>query len=253
MRPVLPGFEPVVSRTRACRPLAWGMLQAMKSIRILWVVVAMTTLAASDVTDPAAAAGPILTAPDRRAIPQLVTREQDTIRFGTGVVVAPGIVLTAKHAVTGSVEIIFPNAKVTGHVQCRAPDRDTAVIKANLPATTPRYRVAFRTLKVGEAVRVGGYPDRTWIVATGRVTNVISSAILSGRRITTPMVVFKPALHQGASGSPVLDRKGYVVGIFIASNASDNYSIALPIASGLGPCRPLVKEGVVSLASARHA
>ena len=44
-------------------------------------------------------------------------------------------------------------------------------------------------------------------------------------------------------GSPVLDARGYVIGIFIASNPPENYSIALPITSGLGPCRPLVKEG----------
>src|SRR5574337_463170 len=201
------------------------------------------------------AAGPILLAPDRRAIPQLVTREQTEIRYGTGVVVGAETILTARHAVAGTVEVVLPNAKVIGGVRCRAPDRDTAVISAKLPPGTPRYRISFRTLKVGENVRVGGYPDRHWMVVSGRVTNMIKSAILSDRRVTTPMVVFKPALHQGASGSPVLDAKGYVVGIFVASNAREDYSIALPIATGLGPCRPLVKEGaapVVPLSSSRR-
>lgn len=203
----------------------------------------LTALGAAVLIGPVFAASPIFTVPDRRAIPQLVTHEKDLIRYGTGVVVGPETVLTAKHAVAGAVEVIFPRGKVVGHVQCRAPDRDTAVITAKLPKGTPRYRVAFRTLTVGELVRIGGYPGRTWTVAAGRVTNVIKTAILSGRRINTPMVVFKPALHQGASGSPVLDARGYVVGIFIASNPPENYSIALPITTGLGPCRPLIREG----------
>ena len=230
---------------RLCLPDApVGYASGVKDFQpFLWVALVLSALSAPFIIDPVSAAAPILTMPDRRAIPQLVTREKDIIRYGTGVVVGPETVLTAKHAVAGAVDIIFPIGKVTGHVQCRAPDRDTAVIAARLPKGTPRYRIAFRTLAVGELVRIGGYPGRTWTVAAGRVTNVIKTAILSGRRINTPMVVFKPALHQGASGSPVLDAKGYVVGIFIASNPPENYSIALPITTGLGPCRPLVREG----------
>jgi len=219
--------------------------------RVLWIAITAFTLGAILSAGPVFADGPILTVPDRRAIPQLVTREQDMIRYGTGVIVGPETILTARHAVSGAVDIVLPGGKVTGRVQCRAPDRDTAVITARLPEGTPRYRISFRTLKVGEAVRSGGYPGRKWTVVSGRVTNLIKSAILSGRRVTTPMIVFKPALHQGASGSPVLDMKGYVVGIFIASNPRENYSIALPISTGLGPCRPLVKEGAVPIPIAR--
>jgi len=228
-----------------------GYASGVKDFRpFLSVALVLIALSAALLIGPAFAASPILAMPDRRGIPQLVTRERDVIRYGTGFVVSPETVLTAKHAVAGAVEIIFPTGRVTGHVQCRAPDRDTAVIAARLPKDTPRYRVAFRTLAVGELVRIGGYPGRTWTVAAGRVTNVIKTAILSGRRINTPMVVFKPALHQGASGSPVLDARGYVVGIFVASNPPENYSIALPITTGLGPCRPLVKEGAAPTATA---
>ncbi len=202
---------------------------------------ALAVLALTTAASPARADGPVLTAPDRRGIPMLVTREGDVVRYGTGVIVGPETVLTAKHAVSGAVQIVLPAATVTGHVQCRAPDRDTAVITARLPRGTPRYRIAWRMVTVGEPVRTGGYPGRRWTVASGRVTQVIRVAVLSGRRVNTPMVVFRPALHQGASGSPVLDARGFVVAIFIASNPQENYSIALPIATGLGPCRVLVR------------
>src|SRR2546428_5864764 len=180
----------------------------------LCVALVLSALSVSLVIDPVSAAAPILTAPDRRAIPQLVTREKDIIRYGTGVVVGPETVLTAKHAVAGAVDIIFPIGKVTGHVQCRAPDRDTAVIAARLPKGTPRYRIAFRTLAVGEVVRIGGYPRRTWTVASGRGANLIKTALLSGPRINTPMVVFKPALHPGARGSPGPGGEGHAGGSF---------------------------------------
>jgi S1-C subfamily serine protease len=213
----------------------------MARLRPAAVAVLVVVAAAVLSPQPVRADGPVLTAPDRRGIPLLVTREADVVRYGTGVIVGPQTVLTAKHAVSGAVQIVLPAVTVTGHVQCRAPDRDTAVITARLPRGTPRYRIAWRTVAVGEPVRTGGYPGRRWTVASGRVTQVIQAAVLSGRRVTTPMVVFRPALHQGASGSPILDARGFVVAIFVASNPQENYSIALPMTTGLGPCRPLVR------------
>jgi len=41
-----------------------------------------------------------------------------------------------------------------------------------------------------------------------------------------------------------------VVGIFVASNAREDYSIALPIATGLGPCRSIVQEGAAPVVPA---
>src|SRR5256712_6945961 len=106
----------------------------------LLVALVLSALSVSLVIDPVSAAAPILTAPDRRAIPQLVTREKDIIRYGTGVVVGPETVLTAKHAVAGAGDIIFPIWEVTGHEQCRAPDRDTPVIAGRVPQRAPRFR-----------------------------------------------------------------------------------------------------------------
>src|SRR3989442_4937803 len=185
---------------RSCLPDApVGYASGVKDFQpFLWVALVLSALSAPFVIDPVSAAAPILTMPDRRAIPQLVTREKDIIRYGTGVVVGPETVLTAKHAVAGAVDIIFPIGKVTGHVQCRAPDRDTAVIAARLPKGTPRYRIAFRTLAAGELVRIGGDSGPAMIVAVGLVNHAIKNATLSRRRMQKAMGVIQAALHQGA-------------------------------------------------------
>ncbi len=183
----------------------------------------------------------ILREPDRRAIPMLIASSRTLRNYGTGVVVGPTTVLTASHVAVGDrMEVRFPTTVVAGQTICRARYEDLAVIKAALPKGTPYYRLSFRTPSVGETVRVGGYPSRRWGVTKGRVTNIIRSATLSGRVVNAPMIVFSPALHQGASGSPVLDSGGQVVGIFVASNTQSNYSIAFPNATGLRACRKFV-------------
>lgn len=229
----------------ACRAGAEGMVQMMAMFQAnmhrLVTALALSAALAAVAVAPASGEGPVLSTPDRRAIPLMVTKLKTEHRYGTGVIVAPTTILTASHVVVTTVEVVLPKAKVAGRVVCRMRDRDVAVVRVTLPKGTPRYKLAFRTPKAGEALRVGGYPGRRWRTASGRVTHIIKSAVLSGRRVNTPMVVFKPALDQGASGSPVLDAKGLVVGVFVASNEPSNYSIMIPTSTGLGPCRSYIK------------
>ena len=130
---------------------------------------------------------------------------------------------------------------MTGRTVCRARVEDLAVVRARLPKDTPYYPLSARTPAVGEPIRVGGYPGRRWTASSGRVTQVISSAIPGGRRIRSPMIVFRPALSPGASGAPVLNRREQLVGIFVASNRAENYSIAFPTVTALRACRSYLK------------
>ncbi|HXF83396.1 MAG TPA: serine protease [bacterium] len=187
---------------------------------------------------PAAGAPAVLRTLDRRAIPLLVARGATMTRYGTGVVVGPSTILTARHVVGGAMEVrLLRGGAVGATVVCRMREEDLAVLRARLPKGTPYYGLSSRIPRVGDRVRVGGYPGRRWTTATGRVTHVISSAVLGGRRVRSPMIVFTPALHQGASGSPVLNSRGEVAGIFVASNRRENYSIAFPAATVLRACR----------------
>ncbi len=205
--------------------------------RLLLLTLALTLVP----TVPLFGEGIILSEPDQRAIPMLVSRNHDMRYFGTGVIVGPGTILTARHVAADRVEVRLPTTAVSGRAICRGRYEDVAVVKAQLPPHTPYYHLSFRTPAVGEPVRVGGYPNRRWTVARGRITHLIPSATLSGRVVNAPLIVFEPALHQGASGAPVLDRRGEVVGILVASNERSNYSIAFPNGTGLRACRKFIK------------
>lgn len=214
--------------------------------RLVWTVPVAALLLIVVAAGRVLGEGIILIRPDRRAIPMLVSTSQVSksetlLKYGTGVIVGPATVLTAQHVLAGRMEVRLPRVTVTGQAVCQARYEDLAVLRAPLPKGTPYYRLSFKMPAVGETVRVGGYPDRHWMVATGRVTHVIQSAVLGDRSVHSPMIVFEPALHHGASGAPVLDSQGRVVGIFVASNTQANYSIAFPNATSLRTCGKFVK------------
>lgn len=175
--------------------------------------------------------------PDRRAVPLLVSQSGNLRRYGTGVVVGAGTILTARHVLGDTVQVVGAKGPVGAKAVCGTRFEGLAVVRAPLPGGTPRYSLSSRVPAAGERVTVAGYPLRRWRVASGRVTRIIRSARLSGRVVRTTMIVFTPALDYGASGAPLFDARGRVVGITIASNRGANYSIALPVATGLGACR----------------
>lgn len=182
-----------------------------------------------------------LNQPDPRGILLLVSQTGNLAKYGTGVVVAPNTILTADHILADRIQVLLSKAPVTAESTCRTRLEGLAVVRATLPKGTPQYRLSFRTPSVGETVTIAGYPLRKWHVATGRITSIIRSANLSGRVVNSPMIVYEPAMDYGASGSPVLDARGQVIAITVASNQESNYSVAVPTTTGLSSCRKFVR------------
>ncbi len=236
-----PGTAQSTWRAGPSRARPRSLLRRYRIRRRIGDVVLLAGLLVLVATVPSFGDDPILRDPDWRAIPMLVTRSRASRNYGTGVIVGRATILTAAHVAIGErMEVRLPYKVIAGRTVCRARYEDVAVVRAELPNGTPYYRLSFRTPAVGEPVRVGGYPGRRWGVTKGRVTHIIRVATLSGRVVRAPMIVFWPALHPGASGAPVLDSRGEVVGIFVASNTRSNYSIAFPNATGLRACRKFV-------------
>ncbi|MDI6773056.1 MAG: serine protease [bacterium] len=187
---------------------------------------------------PAGSQQPSLAVPDQRAIPMLVGITASQQRWsGTGVIVGNGIVLTARHVVAGKMQLYLPNAVVEGHLACQEKDADIAVVTSDLISGAPSYRLSASSPSIGDVVRIGGYPQRRWKVAAARVIGVAPSGKVGGVPYNSPILLLRPdsALGPGASGSPLLNGQGQVVGILAGGAGGED--AAFPISTGLRACR----------------
>jgi S1-C subfamily serine protease len=147
---------------------------------------------------------------DRVAPSVVVIRSGQAL--GTGFAVAPGLVITAGHNVLGSRDVavtLRDGRECRGEVVETSKDGlDVALVR--IPALpvdvlelSPRPEV-----RAGSVIAVVGHGDRSlWSLATGLVSNVAPAgpdAALLGLQIP---------LRPGASGAPVVDRAGRVVGM----------------------------------------
>jgi S1-C subfamily serine protease len=130
--------------------------------------------------------------------------------LGAGVAVSPGVVLTASHLVPpdGEVDVVLRDgSRVHGTLLERADGVDAALVR--IPAA-PRALELGRagTLRPGAVVATIGHPDGSrFVLATGLVAQSPADAADAGLlRLQLPV-------RAGASGGPVVDRSGRVVGI----------------------------------------
>ncbi len=187
---------------------------------------------------PAGGQQPPLTVPDQRAIPMLVGITASRERWsGTGVIVGSGIILTARHVIAGKMQLYLPNAVVEGHLACQEQDADIAVVTSDLLSNAPSYRLSASSPSIGEIVRIGGYPQRRWKVTESRVVGVLPSGKVGGVSYNSPILLLRPnsELGPGASGSPLLNSQGQVVGILAGGAGGED--AAFPISTGLRACR----------------
>jgi S1-C subfamily serine protease len=147
---------------------------------------------------------------DRVAPAVVLIRSSDSI--ASGFAVAPGLVLTAAHAVHGSsaVRVTLRDGRtLVGEVLDTSRDGlDIALVRvpASLPAVlelSPRPDV-----RTGSVVAVVGHGDRSlWSLSTGLVSNVAPAGP------DAALLALQVPLRPGASGAPVVDRAGRVVGM----------------------------------------
>jgi S1-C subfamily serine protease len=132
--------------------------------------------------------------------------------LGAGFAIAPGLVLTAAHVVAGRREVAVTlrgGRAVAGTVvELAAGDLDVALVAVpaeDLPVLDVADAAA---LRAGSVVASVGHPDGSgWTLAVGLVAQDPADA--SDQRL----VRLQLPLRAGASGGPVVDRSGRVVGI----------------------------------------
>lgn len=188
---------------------------------------------------------PAPTGPDPRAIPMLVGIDTQQRWAGTGVLITRGLILTARHAAAARMHVYLPGAVVDGHVACMERDADLAVVTTETPPNTPSYVASLAIPKVGQHVKIGGYPGGRWTVTEAGIVGIAPSARIGGVIYKTPILQFHPqhTLGRGASGSPLINDTGHVVGIL--SGGAGNENVAFPLGTALQDCRRFLSHASV--------
>ncbi len=194
---------------------------------------------------PAHGQSPALTGPNRSAIPLLVGIDRQQRWTGTGVLITRGVILTARHAATARMLVYLPGAVLDGHAACAERDADLAVVTSETPPNAPSYVASDAIPKVGEHVTIGGYPGAQWTVTEAGIVGIAPSARIGGISYNTPVLQFHPqhTLGRGASGSPLINDAGHVVGIL--SGGAGNENVAFPLGTALRDCRRLLSQASV--------
>lgn len=148
-----------------------------------------------------------------------------------GFAVAPGLVLTAAHAVAGAREVtvtLRDGRAARATVAEVAPDGlDVALLRIAL-SPPPLPIAAGAALRAGSVVAAIGHPDGSrWTLATGLVAqDPADGKDPSLLRLQLP-------LRAGASGGPVVDRSGRVVAIVVSGEAQTSVAFAVRIGAAL--------------------
>jgi TonB family protein len=148
--------------------------------------------------------------------------------LGSGVIVAPGQIVTNCHVIEGADVIFISREKhvTVGIVRYSDPDRDLCQIGATEPAGFEKAVTRIKNLsnlKVGQKVYAIGAPQ-------GLVLTLSDGLISSLRKIEGTTIIQTTApISQGSSGGGLFDTNGQLIGItsFIR-RGGQNLNFALP-------------------------
>jgi S1-C subfamily serine protease len=170
-------------------------------------------------------------------------------QVGSGWVVARGRVATNAHVVAGA-ERVTVSVRGTGRehsarVVAFDPRRDVAVLEVtDLDAPVAKQGAALDT---GAEAAVAGFPgDEGLSVGAARVRDVLRARgadIYGTPDVTREIYSLRAQVRRGASGGPVLDRRGEVVGMVFATSLDDadtGYALTLDEVA------PVLRRGVLA-------
>ena len=171
----------------------------------------------------------------------LTTGKARTVRYartGGGVIIDPkGIIVTNDHIVrdAGEVFVTFFNGKqVPVELVYALPDVDIAILCVKPPfplsyiplANSDKVPVGAKVYAIGHSMT----HDKT--IFRGKISGIAIAPVSGNFRRTFLTAVFGRHLFSGDSGSPLLDKKGYLVGL-ISAGRRDGDKATLAVASNL--------------------
>jgi serine protease Do len=151
----------------------------------------------------------------------------------SGVVWPPGVVLTNHHVVADAaaeVRVTLADGRVSAARVIRASRKlDLALLALDVDGLAPAPIGDSTRLRVGELLFAVGHPwGQPWVVTAGIVSG-LGPVRLPGRRGEARLIRSDVRLAPGNSGGPLLDARGWVVGLNTMILGGD-LSVAIPSA-----------------------
>lgn len=140
---------------------------------------------------------------------------------GSGFVVAPDLVLTGAHVVSGARQVslrLTGAAPVLADVVGIDPSRDTALVRTRARLDASALGLADDAATPGTEVATLGFPLGESVLdsVVARITSVTDSAIVNARPVHD-LVTVDATLRTGTSGGPLIDADGTVRGMVVAA------------------------------------
>jgi S1-C subfamily serine protease len=140
-------------------------------------------------------------------------------RSGSGVIIDPrGIIVTNAHLVQNAAGIsvkLFNGTRFEGRIIHEIPDSDIAFLSIK-----PSFQLSFvplansdRLLPGARVYCIGHALNHSGSLFGGEVSKIMKQPASSGSRTAYLQVRFGFHLYGGDSGSPILNQKGYLVGL----------------------------------------
>ncbi len=158
--------------------------------------------------------------------------------IGTGFVVTGGFVVTNKHVVSSDAEYSVIDAEGKDHTVLkiyRDPSIDLAILQVenlsspDLPlGDSDSLRVGEQVIAIGTALGEFRHTVTTGVIS-GLGRGITAGDSFSGFETLEGVIQTDAAINPGNSGGPLLDARGAVIGVNVATAQADNISFAIPI------------------------
>lgn len=175
---------------------------------------------------PLPVAPPIVAEAPTRPVPKGATSEpapaegnrgdaSRNVTFGSGFMVSTSMAITNAHVVQNCARIVARQGSElrAASVVASAQGVDLALLRLQAPLGQPTE--IRQTATLGEDVMVSGHP-LVGVLSSDIVVTIGVVNSLSGLRDEPTLFQLSAPVHSGNSGGPVLDRRGFVVGVVVS-------------------------------------
>ncbi len=162
----------------------------------------------------------------RSGVVRIETQKCEGEGVGTGILLAPDLVLTVEHVVDGAVTVhMTPEGQdpVTGVVIGEDPERDVALLRLAEPVDGHVFELADDEARIGADVAALGYPlGMPFTVTRGSVSGTHRNVPIDGM-LRRELIQTDAAINPGNSGGPLVDTDtGDVIGLVDLGSGAGN-------------------------------